>query len=95
MCYWSFDVIFKAKQSPETEKANMATILAAILKGTSLKINRLLPIDTNNMYMKFEIEIPKQALVMLQKACHLQSHDIVNPICLPGGHFESGIAENQ
>ena len=28
----------------------------AILKVTSLKINRLLPIATNNMHVKFEIE---------------------------------------
>ena len=48
---------------------------AAILKGTSLKINRLLPIDTNTMHVKFEIEIPKPTQVMLQKACHLESRD--------------------
>ena len=33
---------------------------AAILKVTSLKINRLLPMATINMHMKFEIAIPKQ-----------------------------------
>ena len=27
---------------------------------------------TNNMHMKFEIEIPKQTQVTLQKPCHLQ-----------------------
>ena len=32
---------------------------AAILKATSLKINRLLPLAKINMHMKFEIEIPK------------------------------------
>ena len=46
---------------------------AAILKVTSLKINRLLPMTTINMHMKFEIEIPKQTWLTLRKPCHLQS----------------------
>ena len=46
---------------------------AAILKVTSLKINRLLPMTTINMHMKFEIEIPKQTWVMLRKPCRLQT----------------------
>ena len=40
--------------------------------------------------MKFEIEIPKQTRVTLQKPCHLILKP-EDPICLPGGHFESGI----
>ena len=46
---------------------------AAILEVTSLKINRLLPIATINMHMKFEIEIPKQTWLMLRKPCRLQT----------------------
>ena len=45
----------------------------AILKVTSVKINRLLPMATINMHMKFEIEIPKQTWLMLWKPCHLQT----------------------
>ena len=45
----------------------------AILKVTSLKINRLLPMATINMHMKFEIEIPKQPWLMLRKPCRLQT----------------------
>ena len=52
--------------------------------------NQDLPIATNNIYMKFEIEIPKQTRVILQKPCHLILKP-EDPICLPGGHFESGI----
>ena len=39
----------------------------------SLKINRLLPMTTINMQMKFEIEIPKRTWLTLRKPCHLQS----------------------
>ena len=46
---------------------------AAILKVTSLKIKRLLPMTTINMPMKFEIEIPKQTWLMLRKPCRLQT----------------------
>ena len=45
----------------------------AILKVTSLKINKLLSMATNNIYMKFEIEIPKQTQFMLWKPCRLQT----------------------
>ena len=45
----------------------------AILRVTSLKINKLLPMATNNMHIKFEIEIPQQTWVMLQKPCRLQT----------------------
>ena len=63
---------------------------AAILKVTSLKINRLLPMATINMHMKFEIEIPKQTWLMLRKPCRLQTDgrsdrrtDKVKPIYPP------------
>ena len=45
----------------------------AILRVTSLKINKLLPMATNNMHIKFEIEIPQQTWVMLRKPCRLQT----------------------
>ena len=38
-----------------------------------LIINRLLPMTTINMYMKFEIEIPQQTWLMLRKPCRLQT----------------------
>ena len=46
---------------------------AAILKVTSLKINRHLPMTTINMHMKFEIEILKRTWLMLQTLCRLQT----------------------
>ena len=72
MCYWSLDLIFKAKQELESGKIQEGH-QATILKVTSLKINRLLPMATNNMHMKFQIEIPKQTWVMLRKPCRLQT----------------------
>ena len=47
------------------------------------------------MYMKFEIEIPKQTCKFtLRKPCHLESRKQKNPIWPPGGHFENDVAEN-
>ena len=37
------------------------------------EINRLLPMATNNMHMKFQIEIPKQTWATLRKPCRLQT----------------------
>ena len=51
---------------------------AAILKVTLLKIDRLLPMATINMHMKFEIEIPKQTRLMLRKPCHLQTDGLTD-----------------
>ena len=48
---------------------------AAILKVISLKINRFLPMATNEIHIKFEIEIPKQTRVTLQNPCQQQSPD--------------------
>ena len=75
MCQWSLDLIlFNAKLKLESGSWKIQYgRQAAILKVTSLKINRLLPIATNNMHMKFEIEIPKQTWVTLRKPCHLQT----------------------
>ena len=46
---------------------------AAILKVTSLQIYGPLRIATNNMHMKFEIEISKQTWIILQKPRRLQT----------------------
>ena len=76
MCYWSLDFIFKAKLKLESGNRKIQYgCQAAILKVTSLKINRLLLIATNNMHMKFEIEIPKQTWVTLRKPCRLQTDE--------------------
>ena len=72
MCYWSLDLIFKAKQKLESGNRQIQDgRQAAILKVTSLKINRLLPMATSNMHMKFEIL--KQTWVTLRKPCRLQT----------------------
>ena len=74
MCYWSFDLIFKAKQKLESGNRKIQDgRQSTILKVTSLESNRLLPMVTNNMHMKFQIEIPKQTWVMLRKPCCLQT----------------------
>ena len=70
-------------QSPETEKSNMA----AILKMTLLKINRLLPIYISIVPLKFKVDIQSQSKVRVRKP--------KNPIWPPGGHFERDVAENQ
>ena len=68
MCYWSLDLIFEAKQKLESGNQKIQDgRQAAILKVTSLKINRLLPMATNNMHVKFQTEIPKQTWVTLRK----------------------------
>ena len=70
---------------------------AAILKVTSLKINRLLPMATMNMHMKFEIEIPKQTWLMLRKPCRLQTDERtgkVNPVYPPPTSLGGGIIIN-
>ena len=74
LCRWSLKLIFKAKVKLESgNKKIQYGRQAAILKVTSLKINRLLPMATINMHMKFEIEIPKQTWLILRKPCHLQT----------------------
>ena len=62
MWYWRLDLIFKANQKLEYGNRKIQDgRQAAILKVTSLKITRLLPMATNIMHMKFQIEIPKQS----------------------------------
>ena len=57
MCQWSLDLIFKAKLKLEYGNWKIQYGRpAAILKVTSLKINRLLPIATNNMHMKLKFQ---------------------------------------
>ena len=74
LCHWSLELIFKAKLKLKCGNQKIQHgCQAAILKVTSLKINRLLPMTTINMHMKFEIEIPKQTWLMLRKPCHLQT----------------------
>ena len=74
LCRWSLKLIFKAKIKLESGNQKIQYgRQAAILKVTSLKINRLLPMATINMHMKFEIEIPKQTGLMLRKPCRLQT----------------------
>ena len=74
LCHWSLKLIFKAKVNLESGNQKIQYgRQAAILKVTSLKINRLLPMATINMHMKFEIEIPKQTWLMLRKPCRLRT----------------------
>ena len=74
LCRWSFKLKFKAKVKLESGNQKIQYgRQAAILKVTSLKINRLLPMATINMHMKFKIEIPKQTWLMLRKPCRLQT----------------------
>ena len=74
LCHWSLELIFKAKVKLESgNKKIQYGCQAAILTVMSLKINRLLPMVTINMHMKFEIEIPKQTWLMLRKPCRLQT----------------------
>ena len=73
---WSLDLIFNAKLKLESGNWKIKYgHYAVILKVTYLKFNRLWHMATNNMYMKFKIEIPKQNRVTLRKPCHLQSPD--------------------
>ena len=75
---------------------------AAILKVVSLKINRLLPMATINMHMKFEIEIPKETWLMLRKPYRLQTDgqtdgrtDKVNPVYPPSNFIGQGYKNQQ
>ena len=61
--------------------------LKAILKVTSLKINRLFPIHTSDAAMKFGLDIQSQTEFRVRKP--------KNPRWPLGGHFESDITENQ
>ena len=69
---FGLDIKVKLKLKSENWKIQYGRQVA-ILKVTSVKINRLWPMATSKMYMKFEIEIPNQTRVTLLKPCHLQS----------------------
>ena len=74
LCCWSLKLIFKAKVKLESGNQKIQYgRQAANLKVKLLKINRLLPMATISMHMKFEIEIPKQTWLMLWKPCRLQT----------------------
>ena len=98
LCRWSLKLIFKAKVKLESGNQKIQYgRQAAILKVTSLKINRLLPMATINRHMKFEIEIPKQTWLMLRKPCRLQTDgqtdrrtDKVNPVYPPSNFVGRG-----
>ena len=75
---------------PPTESRNRKMqhgCQAAILKMTSLKINRLLPIYISIVPLKFGVDIQSQTKVRVRKQ--------KNPRWPPGGNFESDFAENQ
>ena len=102
LCCWSLELILKAKLKLESGNQKIQYgRQAAILKVTSLKINRPLPMTTINMHMKFEIEIPKQTWLMLRKSCRLQTDgrtdrrtdgrtDKVNPVYPPSNFVGRG-----
>ena len=87
MCHWSLNLIFRAKLKLESRnrKSNIASRWQ-ILKVTSLKINRPLPIATNNMYMKFQFQ---SKLAKLRSGNHVTYRrtdrltDKVNPVYPP------------
>ena len=60
---------------------------AVIVVVTSLKIDKLLPIYTSNMLMKFGVHIQRPDKVRVWKP--------YNPIWPPDNHLESEISENQ
>ena len=68
------------------KNSNMAS-QAAILELALLKINRLFPIHTSKVPVKFGLFIQSQNIVRVQKQ--------ENPIWLPGSNFESDIADNK
>ena len=98
LCRWSLKLIFKAKVKFESKNQKIQYgHQAAILKVTSLKINRLLPMATINMHMKFETEIPKQTWLMLRKPCRRRTDgqtdrrtDKVNPVYPPSNFVGRG-----
>ena len=53
----------------------------------SLKIDRLLPLLTSIVLLKFGVDNQSQTKVRARKP--------KNPIWPPGGHFESDVTENQ
>ena len=88
LCHLSLELIFKAKLKLESGNQKIQYgCLAAILKLTLLKINRLLHIYIGIVRHKFGVDIQSPTKVRVWKP--------KNPIWPLGGHFESGVAENQ
>ena len=88
MCKWSLDLIFNAKQKLESENPKIQYgRQAAILEVTLLNINGLLNMDTNDVAMKFGLDIQSQTKVKVRKP--------KNSRWPPGSPFEGDIAENQ
>ena len=88
LCHLSLQLIFKAKLKLESRNHKFQYgCLAAILKLTLLKINRLLHIYISIVPLKFGVDIQSQTKVRVWKP--------KNPIWPPGSHFESDLAENQ
>ena len=74
LCRWNLKFIFKAKVKLKSGNQKIQYgRQAAILKVTSLKINRILPMATIKMHMKFEIETPNETWLTLWKPCRLQT----------------------
>ena len=88
LCHLSLELIFKAKLKLESGNQKIKYgCLAAILKLTLLKINRLLHIYISIVLLKFGVDNQSQTKVRFRKP--------KNPIWSPGGYFESDVAENQ
>ena len=84
LCHLSLQLIFKAKLKLESGNQKFQYgCLAAILKLTLLKINRLLHIYISIVPLKFGVDIQSQTKVRVWKPKY--------PIWPPGGHFESDI----
>ena len=61
MYYLGLDLVFDAKLNLESGNQKVKySRQAAIMKLSLLQINRLLSTATNDIYKKFEAEIPKQ-----------------------------------
>ena len=88
LCHLSLELIFKAKLKlgSGNQKIQYGCV-AAILKLTLLKINRLLHIYISIVLLKFGVDIQSQSKVRVRKP--------KNPIWPQGGYFESDVAENQ
>ena len=91
-CQWSLELIFKARPKLVRKPKNLIWPPGGHFEMTSLQINRLLPIYTSIVPLKFGVDIQSQTKVRVTK---VRVRKPKNPIWLPGGHFEINIAENQ
>ena len=94
LCRWSLKLIFKAKVKLESGNQKIQYGRpAAILKVTSLKINRLLPMATINMHMKLKFQ-SKLDLCSGNHVVYRQTDgqtDKVNPVYPPSNFVGRGI----